>query len=166
MRFTFLTLIITFSFTYSFAQVDVNLLSDTEKKILKTFKEIYVDKNFKDPYSFELLKLEASPTTLGDWVLNDIAYIKKTIEKGDFRFSKKEDLEIRLKENEEKYLNMSEEVKKYIKSYAVRIDCYGSNNYGNKILGKYNFNFVLIDGNMNQVDYYKNPSLLFVSKIN
>ena len=51
---------------HSFSQIDINTLNEMDKKIVKTFRDIYVEKTFKDPYSFKLLKLETKPITLGE----------------------------------------------------------------------------------------------------
>ena len=59
---------------------------------------------------------------------------------------------------------MSDEIKKTIKSYEVRLDCYGSNSYGGKVLSRYKFNYVVLDLNMNPIDYY-NGNNLYVTEI-
>ena len=130
----------------SFGQVDISTLNDFEKKIVKTFKETYVDKTFKDPYSFKLLKLEITPKTFGDWSLDNLNFCKKQIEIKDFRVQPKQQYLDDVAKYEKEYSEMSEELKKTIKAYKVRIDCYGNNSYGNPILGKYEFNYVIYSG--------------------
>jgi hypothetical protein len=157
----FLSILISF---ISFSQIDVNTLSENDKKIVKVFRETYVEKKFKDPYSFQLLKLETKPITFGDWDLNDIIYLKSQLEKKDFKYVKENELIDRIKLKEDSYSKMSDEIKKTIKSYEVKLDCYGSNSYGGKVLSRYKFNYVVLDLNMNPIDYY-NGNNLYVTEI-
>lgn len=151
--------------TSSFSQVDINSLNEMDKKIVKTFKDIYVEKTFKDPYSFKLLKLETNPITLGEWGVKDINFLKSLLEKKDFSVLKENEILERLKPLEKKYSEMSEDSKKILKSIEVRLDCYGTNSYGGQILGRYSFNYVLIDRDMNPINYYDKPSTFFVSEL-
>ena len=41
----------------AYSQVDTTTLSADNKMILKTFKDLHVEKTFKDPYSFELIRM-------------------------------------------------------------------------------------------------------------
>ena len=148
----------------SYGQVDVATLNDTEKKIVKTFKDVYVEKTFKDPYSFKLLRIDVTPKTFGDWQIDNIVYLKDFLLKRDFKYqSEKEALES-LSRNEKEYSEMSDEIKKTIKAYKVRLDCYGNNSYGNSILGKYEFNYIVYSGlNTNQPVLYGNGKSLYVT---
>ena len=148
----------------SFSQIDINTLNENDKKIVKVFRDTFVEKKFKDPYSFQLLKLETKPITFGEWDLNDILYLKSQLEKKDFKYIKENELIDRIKLKEDSYLKMSDEIKKTIKSYEVRLDCYGSNSYGGKVLNRYSFNYVVLDIKMNPIDYY-NGSNLYVTEI-
>jgi hypothetical protein len=148
---------------FSFSQVDVNSLNDNEKKILNTFKEQYVEKNFKDPYSFQLLKLESKPKTCEDWLLDDLNFLKGLLEKKDFTSYKKNELIEKIKLKEDEYSGMTDEIRKTIKTYEVRLDCYGTNSYGNKVLGRYKFNYVMVDKDFKPVDYSVNK--LYISEI-
>ena len=79
------SILLTFS---SFIQIDINTLNEMDKKIVKTFKDIYVEKTFKDPYSFKLLKLETTPVKLGEGLEKNILFLKSQLEKKDFKFLK------------------------------------------------------------------------------
>jgi len=148
---------------FTFSQVDTSSLSEIDKKIVNTFKQQYVEKTFKDPYSFQLLKIESKPVTFGGWLLNDISYLKSSLERKDFIVYKKNELEEKIKKYEDEYSTMSEDVRKTVKSYEVKLDCYGSNSYGGKILGRYSFNYVVLDKDLKPVDYSTNK--LYVSVI-
>ena len=151
--------------TFLYSQVDINSLSEMDKKIVKTFKDIYVEKTFKDPYSFKLLKLETKPITLGEWGVKDINFLKSLLEKKDFSILKENEILERLKPLEQKYSEMSEDSKKLLKSIEVRLDCYGTNSYGGQILGRYSFNYVLIDRDLKPINYYDKPSSLYITEI-
>lgn len=165
MKKTLLLTFFTLIFSVSFAQVNESNLNDIEKKILKTFKDNYVEKKFKDPYSFKLLKFEVTPITFGEWVLNDLNYCKKQVELknyqtiGNINFNEEYYLNI-ISKNEKTYSEMSEDVKNTIKSYKVILDCYGNNSYGNPILGRYKFTYNLYGKDLNyRIDYYNGDNL-------
>lgn len=150
---------------HSFSQIDINTLNEMDKKIVKTFRDIYVEKTFKDPYSFKLLKLETKPITLGEWGLKDINFLKSLLDKKDFSVLKENEILERLKPLEQQYSEMSEENKKLLKSIDVRLDCHGTNSYGGQILGRYTFNYVLIDRDLKPVNYYDKPTSLYIKEI-
>jgi hypothetical protein len=151
--------------TLSFSQVDINSLNEMDKKIVKTFRDIYVEKTFKDPYSFKLLKLETKPITLGDWSLKNINFLNSMIDKKDFGILKENEILERLKLLEKEYSEISDESKKLLKSIEVRLDCYGTNSYGGQILGRYSFNYVLIDRDLKPFNYYDKPFSFIVSEL-
>jgi hypothetical protein len=165
-----LLLVLLFLSLSAYSQVDTTALSADNKMILKTFKDLHVEKTFKDPYSFELMKIESIPITFGDWVRNDIATVELNLQNKNFSYSTKKELELKIKEAEERLNNnktkleeMDPELKGSVKAFKVNIDCYGSNSYGNRVLSKYEFNYVLygLDKNM-KVDYYASPGLFRV----
>jgi hypothetical protein len=137
------------SFFTSHAQIDVATLTDVEKKIVKVFKDTYVEKNFKDPYSFKLLKLELTPKTFSGWLMDDIIFLKSQLDKKDFKYQTEKELLDRLAKHEIELSNMSDIVKNSLRAYYVRLDCYGSNSYGAPILGKYEFNYTVESANTN-----------------
>lgn len=167
-----LTLIITLlfiSFT-SYSQVDTTSLSQENKMILKTFKDLHVEKTFKDPYSFQLMKIESVPITFSSWILADIETVQSNIDNQRFSYKTKKELELKIKEAEERLNNhkkklaeLDPELKDEVKAYHVKLDAYGSNSYGNRVLSKYEFTYVIygLDKSM-KVDYYANPSLFRV----
>ena len=148
----------------SYGQVDVSTLNDTEKMILKTFRDTYVEKTYKDPYSFKLLKLEVTPKTFGDWTMDNLNFVKKQIEQKDFKFQTESQLLEDMNKHQKEYSEMSFEIKNKIKAYQVRLDCYGNNSYGNPILGRYKFNYVIYAKDMSLLDYYRTDKL-YVSEI-
>jgi len=146
----------------------------TEQNALKWFKGVYVENNFKDPYSFKLLKISSIPQTTYETMrgadvyplLEDIG-----IEKNDENAIDTALMNITIQtytdlikgmwegsEDRVKYLKRIEKAKlckskmvylikinsdKVLRNklcrYAVYIDCYSNNSYGNKILGKFAF---------------------------
>lgn len=64
---------------------------------------------------------------------------------------------------EEEYNGLSNDIKNTIKSYEVKLDCYGTNSLGNKVLGRYKFNYVVVDKDFKPVDYTN--SKLYVSEV-
>jgi len=146
----------------------------TEQNALKWFKSVYVEDNFKDPYSFKLLKISSIPQTTYETMrgadvyplLEDIG-----IEKNDENAIDTTLMNITIQtytdlikgmwegsEDRVKYLKRIEKAKlckskmvylikinsnKVLRNklcrYAVYIDCYSNNSYGNKILGKFAF---------------------------
>jgi hypothetical protein len=168
-----LTLLLALSFfsITAYSQVDTTTLSADNKMILKTFKDLHVDKTFKDPYSFELMKIESFPITFGDWVRSDMEFVQKQLQNNDFGYTKnKKELEAKIKEAEERLNNhkikleqMDPELRDAVKAFKVKMDAYGSNSYGNRVLSKYEFNYLLygLDKSM-KVDYYATPGLFRV----
>lgn len=154
-----------FSSISSFSQIDINTLNEMDKKIVKTFKDIYVEKTFKDPYSFKLLKLETTPVKLGEGLEKNILFLKSQFEKKDFKFLKETTILDLLKTSEENYLKQNDSTKNLIMMYEVKLDCYGTNSYGGQILGRYSFNYSLIDPNLTPTDYYEKPSRFLVREI-
>ena len=152
----------------SFSQIDINTLNEIDKRIVMTFKDIYVEKKFKDPYSFKLLKIETKPITLGEWGLKDLTFLKSLIANKDFSIFSESEILDRIKPLEQSYSQMSNSTKKILKSYEVKLDCYGNNSYGGQILGRYSFNYILIDRSYKPINYYDNPSsfILIVKELN
>jgi hypothetical protein len=98
--------------------------------------------------------------------MGDINYTKKQIEQKDFKFQTEEQLIQQLNKHQKKYSEMSPEIKDKIKSYQVRLDCYGNNSYGNPILGRYEFNYVIYNGlDLTKPTDYYNGDKLYVSEI-
>ncbi len=124
-----------FSFS-SFGQIEQ--LSEPQSKVLSLFKTEIVEKTFKDPYSFKLLKLEITPVTEGDFVLNNINFMESNLTE-ICKYEPKENVVARLNGHKKQYAEMSDSDKQKLKSYSVRLDCYGNNSYGNPILGRYKF---------------------------
>lgn len=152
----------------SFGQIDINTLNEIDKRIVMTFKDLYVEKKFKDPYSFKLLKLETKPITLGEWGLKDLTFLTTLLIKKDFKILSESEILDRIKPLRQNYSLMNDSTKKLIKSYEVILDCYGNNSYGGQILGRYSFNFVLIDRSLKPINYYDNPSsfITYVKELN
>ena len=152
----------------SFSQIDINTLNEIDKRIVMTFKDLYVEKKFKDPYSFKLLKLETKPITLGEWGLKDLTFLTTLLIKKDFKILSESEILDRIKPLRQNYSLMNDSTKKLIKSYEVILDCYGNNSYGGQILGRYSFNFVLIDRSLKPINYYDNPSsfITYVKELN
>ena len=113
----------------SFSQIDINTLNEMDKKIVKTFRDIYVEKTFKDPYSFELMKIETTPITTNNYYLSEIESVKSFLDKGDFQYvSESKSLE-HLKSLEIEYSQLNDTIKNTIKLYKVRLDSRGTNSY-------------------------------------
>jgi len=149
----------------SFSQVDITTLNEMDKKIVKTFKDIYVEKTFKDPYSFKLLKLETIPKKIGELVSEGILFSKSLLEKKDFSIFNESRLLEMIETNEKKYSQMTDSTKNVIQSYKVRLDCYGTNSYGGQILGRYSFEYFLFTGDFIPLNYYDKPKFFFVTEI-
>ena len=149
----------------SFGQIDITTLNEMDKKIVKTFKDIYVEKTFKDPYSFKLLKLETSPKTFGESVLESIVGFKSLLEKKDYSiFSESRLLEL-IQNSEKKSSQLNDSTKNIVQLYKVRLDCYGNNSYGGQILGRYTFDYFILLGDFTPLNYYEKPQFLFVTEI-
>lgn len=133
------------------------------EKAVNWFKTDYVEKTFKDPYSYKLVKVSNTLITFKQWLLNDLISINKTISGYELKkkldkydkelyegaVKRKINYETRLKE-----LSTDEGAK--TKCYTILIDCYGANSYGNAVLGRYSFNFFTD----------KIPPVTYVDKIN
>jgi hypothetical protein len=87
------------------------------------------------------------------------------IDKKDFGILKENEILERLKLLEKEYSEISDESKKLLKSIEVRLDCYGTNSYGGQILGRYSFNYVLIDRDLKPFNYYDKPFSFIVSEL-
>ena len=146
----------------------------TEQNALKWFKSVYVEDNFKDPYSFKLLKISSIPQTTYETMRGADVYPLLEdlgIEKNDENAIDSTLMNITIQtytdlikgmwegsEDRVKYLKRIEKAKlckskmvylikinsnKVLRNklcrYAVYIDCYSNNSYGNKILGKFAF---------------------------
>ena len=112
--------------------------SEIENKIIDVFKTNYVEKKFKDPYSFKLLKIEVTPVNKGEFLLNDIQFMESNLNEL-YKYEPKEKVDNRLIQYRKQYAEMTDIEKLSIKQYKVRLDCYGNNSYGNPILGRYKF---------------------------
>jgi|688.fasta_scaffold1139180_1 hypothetical protein len=150
----------------SFSQIDVNTLNEVEKKIVKTFRDLYVEKEFKDPYSFELMKLEITPRNIGEDYLSQIDYIKSKIEKKDFKYTTKEYEIEHLKKLEFYYSQLNDSSRNILRLYKVKLDSRGTNSYGGKVLSRYSFDYYLFDKDFKPINYYEKPILFFVLELN
>lgn len=152
----------------SFSQLDINSLNEIDKKIVKTFRDIYVKENYKDPYSFELMKIETTPIKMGESYLIDIENVKSNLEKKNFKKRKTteiKDLEY-LNKLEKDYSQLNDSTKNLVRYYKVRIDSRGSNSFGGKILGKYSFDYYLYLNGLKPFNYNEVPLLFFVTELN
>jgi len=151
----------------SFSQIDINTLNEVEKKIVKTFRDLYVEKEFKDPYSFELMKLEITPRKIGEDYLSQIEYVKSNIDKRNFKerlTTIEKDLE-HLKKLEMRYSQLNDSTRNILRLYKVKLDGRGTNSYGGKVLSRYSFDYYLFDGDFKPINYYEKPILFFVLEI-
>ena len=145
-----------------------------EQNALKWFKGVYVENNFKDPYSFKLLKISSIPQTTYETMRGDDVYpllVDLGIDKNDENAIDTALMNITIQTYTDLIKNISEENEdriKYLKRiekakickskmvylininsdkvnrnklcrYAIYLDCYSNNSYGNKILGKFAF---------------------------
>ena len=149
----------------SFSQIDINSLNEIDKKIVKTFRDIYVEKKFKDPYSFELMKIETTPIKTENYYLSEIESVKSFLDKRDFQYvSESKSLE-HLKTLELEYSQLNDSTKNTIKLYKVRLDSRGTNSYGGKVLGRYSFSYYLYSKNNKITNYYETPQFFFVTEL-
>jgi hypothetical protein len=132
--------------------------TEIEKKVIQVFQTVYVEKTFKDPYSFKLLKIIATPITFGQWIQNDISYLKDALDNGKNLYEPREESLKRKEKYETDYSQMSDDKKNTVKCYEIKLDCYGNNSLGNPILGRYSFNY------FPNADYSKQK--LNITKIN
>ena len=163
----------------SFSQKNI-----VEQNALKWFKSVYVENNFKDPYSFKLLNISSIPQTTYETMRGDDIYPfleDLGIEKNDENAIDTALMNITIQtytdlikgmwegsEDRVKYLKRIEKAKickskmvylininsdkvnrNKLCRYAIYLDCYSNNSYGNKILGKFAF------------FYYPRPSLYY-----
>lgn len=119
-----LALAFTFIVNWCFAQTSTQDSILINEKAVQWFKSDYVEKSFKDPYSFKLLKVSNTPITNRQWILNNY----------DGAVKRKTAKELQLKE-------LTPEIADKIKCYKVNLDCYGANSFGNSVLGRYSFNY-------------------------
>lgn len=142
------------------------------------FKDVFVEKEFKDPYSYELLKVIAQPYTAKDKVKLELASME-ILDLGDDPVGAYRELVAKKNLTEynrvEKYylqaltdyelvnkstagkISQLDSLKSIINShnvqtirineYGIEIQCYVTDNLGNKVLGKYAF-FIDVFGNV------------------
>lgn len=153
----------TFIVNCSFAQTFTKDSILINEKAVQWFKSDYVEKTFKDPYSFKLLKVSNTPITNRQWILNNLISLDKTIS----TYESKKKLDKYEKElydgavkrktaNELQLKELSPEIADKIKCYKVNLDCYGANSTGNSVLGRYSFNYF----------QDQNPPVSYVDKTN
>lgn len=158
-------------------------LQSVKSSAIKWFKSIYVAGNFKDPYSYKLLKAEIIAITNKEAIekiksdtelslssadttkfysdyankrqayrkaVSDLKYYPGLYKQSDVDYAKKAwDYELvkyqkleNDKTNAEDLLSKMDVITaKKINYYAVYIDCYSNNSYGNPVLGKFCFYF-------------------------
>lgn len=146
----------------SFGQSN-QILSDGSK----WFKEKYVDANFKDPYSYKELKIELDSLSNYDFYKknSDSSFIA-LYEKYSMEYKEKYEKESSKRKPNETLVNiykksydeysaklknamdaseklklLSEDEKKQIYHYIVKIDSHANNSYGNPVLGRYRFTY-------------------------
>lgn len=156
----------------------INRLQFYTNKAKTWFKDVYVETNFKDHYSYKLMKIELYPVTwnkkgesilisakeamdnadtsksyspykrsLSAYVMDIMAYGKDT--NSYILTQAKQTVDDDLKEYlslkksyevlQENIHTMNPKLKNSICEYAVYLECYGRNGYGNLILNKYSF---------------------------
>jgi hypothetical protein len=123
---------------------DINYIQNEIKFNTTSYSKI---DSLQDLYH-ELLSLKVKHPDSPLTSLKPMARIEK------IRQERLENLKKKLNENIKEYSEMSSDKKNKIKGYEVRIDCYGNNSYGNPILGRYKFNYLLFDKNMLPINYY------------
>lgn len=112
----------------------------------KYFEEVFVQKTFKDPYSYELKKIWIVANNREHEYNELYNYYDKLIKETDTTsifFTRQQDqdefeLRKKLRDDIEKDIKSftPEELKEII-TYTVHFDAYGANSYGNKVLGRY-----------------------------
>lgn len=142
-----LSLLLLFLSSFAFAQ----LSKDSIESIAKSyFEKTYVQKHFKDPYSYELKKMWSEPITKEETLLGRIAVLEQLLNSKavpkDMKKGVPEDI-LDIRKNLSK---MATEEKNSINAYRVLFDTYGANSYGNKILGRYDI-IVSSDGKIGTV---------------
>lgn len=122
-------LISNFAFTQSQSEIET---------IAKSyFENNFVQKTFKDPYSYELKKIWSHPITNESSLSSKISQLQ--VLSSSSSFSKKERKQFLETANQKKseLEKLSPEEKSTIIAYAIYLDTYGANSYGNKVLGRY-----------------------------
>ncbi len=128
-----LLLLLTVSITAS-----AQLTKDSLQAIAKEhFENIYVQKNFKDPYSYELKKIWSEPRTEGDLMKEDIAGRESFLDMPGVNKKMRTQIGEVIKNKKSLLQNTSAEQLSKVGAYDVYFDTYGANSYGNKILGRY-----------------------------
>ncbi len=161
MKKTILILILLPLFTFGQRESKDSL--QINEKALGWFKSNYVEKSFKDPYSFKLMKISNSSISFKQWILNDLESAQRAISE----YEQKKKLDKYEKElydgtvkrralYQEQLNTLTPEDSQKVKCYEILIDCYGANSYGNLILSKYKFNFFTD----------KLPPVSYVQKVN
>lgn len=117
----------------AFSQIQTEI----EKIAKNVFEKNYVQKNFKDPYSYELKKIWSEPITNETSLSSKISQLQ--ILSGNNSFSKKERAQFleTAKQRKSELEKLSIEDRNKIIAYSVYLDTYGANSYGNKVLGRY-----------------------------
>ncbi|MEN5132670.1 hypothetical protein [Elizabethkingia anophelis] len=114
------------------------LSPDSIQNIAKSYFETeFVQKQIKDPYSYELKKIWSIPISQ-EVYLHKLLYSRIELSNNK-NFTKKERSEFsELAVSTRKQLDtLNYDEKNEITFYDVCFDIYAANNYGNKILGKY-----------------------------
>lgn len=129
-----LSIILVLINAFAFGQIAQDSLQNIAKVY---FENQYVQKTFKDPYSYKLVKSWSEPVTLERSIKFSMDGYFTLINMKSF--SKKEHKEfINKVELEQKKLNNLPQVEKEkVIAYLVFFDAYGANSYGNKVLGRY-----------------------------
>jgi hypothetical protein len=160
------------SFLIIYPLITFSQKNEVEQNALKWFKSVYVENNFKDPYSFKLMKISSIPQNVFDYYKSDkilpflikigrskeyasvydttylntfINITKESVKSKGFSIEEKDkyyddiDKAVECRNTMNLLANMSKENKNNLSRYAVYIDCYSNNSYGNKVLGRYAF---------------------------
>ena len=151
-----------------FSMAQENILKDAEK----WFKEVYVQQNFKDPYSYKLLKISLDSMTNYEYLKNKTnnfmiphyrKYSAEYKQKLDAEKNKRKPYEVLVKMYEDSYndynkklnkslsdstefANVTENDKKIIHHYIVRIECHANNSYGGQVFGRYSIGYTKENG--------------------
>jgi hypothetical protein len=136
MKKILLVLTLTLGTLVSNAQTDTTGFAN---KIVDLFKSQVVNVSFKDPYSFQLLSVGYNEVTIGNSLKVQIE-TDSLYQTPLYSFVSKKEKQQRfqsMNDGIEKLKNMSETEKNRITHYVVRIECRGSNSYGNLVYSKY-----------------------------
>ncbi len=112
--------------------------------IKKWFKNDYVNKSFKDPYSYKLMKIELTTFTNGMKLYTKIKELK-----ADDSPHMKEINNLLISKYEELIGRSPKTVLDTPEGFLVALDAYAKNGLGNLVLGRYRF---LVDLKGNLVD--------------